>query len=355
MHDMSLSTNVREVLSNPKEVESRYKWRHRLRWREPERIQAIMEKTRGSWFYWLFIAGSVEDKLEQESIAKLKEKNGAQGVKVWDMARKDIEYNPFEPAPDRDLWKKDAMTNVAKFHQSDYDKKTFTDPLGVAVQQRLGIGLRFMDDHTRRLKKGEKPSARRLQARAAKSAVARVNNLYRERNEITAGIVENVKDPQERQKQIDQVRETVEEEVAYLAQRLTELIPTEVDPADGPGLKLQNYIPNSTFEVGGQKLKFTLPTDRSNTVEALLRQYTAKTGTTATENHPGSGESIEVIPLEDEEESGKDESSNIDDKNDTVQTDANRDEFVESYLKQKFGGKKDDDESDDDDSSIVYV
>ena len=76
MHDMSLATNVREVLSNPQEVESRYKWRYRLRWREPERIQSIMEKTAGNWFYWLVIAGSVEDKLERETIAKLKEKNG---------------------------------------------------------------------------------------------------------------------------------------------------------------------------------------------------------------------------------------------------------------------------------------
>lgn len=355
MHDMSLATNVREVLSNPKEVESRYKWRHRLRWREPERIQAIMERTTGSWFYWLVIAGSVEDKLEKESIAKLKEKNSAQGVKLWDMARADIESNPFAPVPDRDLWKKDAMANVAKFHQSDYDKKSFTDPLGVAVQQRLGIGLRFMDDHTRRLKKEEKVSTRRLQARAGKSAVARANDLYRERNEITAGIVENVKDPVERQKQIDQVREKVEEEVAYLAQRLTELIPTEADPSDGPGLKLQNYIPNSTMEVGGQKLKFILPSDRSNTVEALLRQFADKSGTTSADNHPGPGESIEVIPLEDEEESGKDD-SNTNDKNDTLQPDEKRDEFVESYLKQKFGGgKKNDDDSDDDDTGIVYV
>ena len=362
MHDLSLTTNVREVLSNPQEVENRYKWRYRLRWREPERISAIVDRTSGNWFYWMFIAGSVEDKLEREHAARLK-KDAARGRHIWDLARKDMELNPFAPQPDRDLWKKKAMENVAKFHQTDYDNKSFTDPLGVAVQQILGIGLSFMDDHTRRLKKGEMPSPRRLQARAAKSAIARVQNLYKERNQQTAEVMEKVKDPQKRQKQIDRIRERVDDEVASLAKRLSDLIPTETDPGDGPGLKFQNFIPNSTIKAGGRTLHVSLPTDRSIAVESLLRQYGDKSATgkgskegTEDNDHSDPSDAIEVVPLDDDSEAIIDDNNEIE----TQQPHQNRDEFMESYLKQKFGGNtnkggKDNDSDDDDDQDIVFV
>ena len=98
------------------------------------------------------------------------------------------------------------------------------DPLGVAVYRRLGVGLGFNFDHMRNLEKDEKPSIRRLQARAAKSAVQRVNELYDPKKIKEA--VKDISEPAERKKKAAEIRKQDEDEIKYLAKRLTELVPT---------------------------------------------------------------------------------------------------------------------------------
>jgi len=327
MHDMSLASNVREMHSDPQEVESRYKWRYRLRWREPERIHVVMDKIADNWAYWFFVKGSVEDKLEKEDAAQRKKELDNSSTKIWQLAEIDMELNPFAPQPNRDTWKEEAMERVAKIHQRDYDDKNFSDPLGVAVQQRLGIGLMFMQDHTRRLEPGEKPSARRLQARAAKSAVAHVSELYQQLNEKTAEIMQRIEDPTERQNEVDRIKQEVDNEVSALATRLSNLIPNEADPEDD-GLRFHNMFPNAL-----------LPSDRSVAVASLLRKYGKPTS---------SSEFAEAVLLDERNEESIPSDRETDEINDEGNSsDNSRDEYVEAYLKQKFGGNKKSDKDDD--------
>jgi hypothetical protein len=64
---------------------------------------------------------------------------------------KDLEENvrqldKLDPM-DSTRWKQDAMDNLAREHQRDYDNESYKDPLGVAIQQTFGIGLGFADGH----------------------------------------------------------------------------------------------------------------------------------------------------------------------------------------------------------------
>jgi hypothetical protein len=91
----------------------------------------------------------------------------------------------------------------------------------VAVYRALGIGLGFNFDHMRTLKDGEKPSLRRLQARAAKSAVRRLQELY--------GPQALEKASEERQKMREKRIREDEREVKYIAKRLSNLLPAGPD------------------------------------------------------------------------------------------------------------------------------
>jgi predicted nuclease with TOPRIM domain len=100
--------------------------------------------------------------------------------------------------------------------------------LGVAVYKAFGIGLGYNFDHMSELGEGEEPTPRRLQARAAKSAVRRYNELNdAEKNLVTK--MNESKDPNERehyQKLLEKSKKKFDKEIKYLAGRLKELIPT---------------------------------------------------------------------------------------------------------------------------------
>lgn len=154
-----------------------------------------------------------------------------EGLTVLQRVEKKLKANPDAPRRDSTRWKTNAMEKTAAKHKADYESGgAFEDSLGVGIQQAFGIGLGYQFDHMSKLKDGERPSARRLQARAAKSAIRRAQQIYdaqAARDELDS--IDNV---EERELKKAELRRAMEAEMAYLASQLSELIPT--------GLLLEN-------------------------------------------------------------------------------------------------------------------
>lgn len=100
------------------------------------------------------------------------------------------------------------------------------DPLGVAIQQTFGIGLAYDFDHMRPLDEGEKPTSRRLQARAAKSAVRRAQAIYESATEENQRI-NSIVDTDERERMRSRNEYRMEKELEYIRKQLTDLIPND--------------------------------------------------------------------------------------------------------------------------------
>jgi hypothetical protein len=95
------------------------------------------------------------------------------------------------------------------------------DPLGVAVYKTLGIGLGFNFDHMN--ESSDIPETRRLQARAAKSAVRRVQDLY----SMSAEVLKQLPDSEQKLQKTLDLKHQIEEETESLAKQLSELVPTD--------------------------------------------------------------------------------------------------------------------------------
>ena len=176
----------------------------------------------------VLLEGRVEDQMIMERRERLAENPMSDqqwrlSDRILDEVRQGITVTPA------DQWKKNAMDLLAQKHQMDYDLKQFEDPLGVAVQQTLGSGLGFNFDHDTPLKKGQTPSLRRLQARAAKSAIRRVQELYDA--DAAAKELAAIADPKERQARALKLRQETQQEIETLAQRLTDLVPSDNGPS----------------------------------------------------------------------------------------------------------------------------
>lgn len=89
------------------------------------------------------------------------------------------------------------------------------------------------------LKKDEIPSSRRLQARAAKSALKRVQQLYD--SETAKGILNSIQDSNERNVKAAELRNNVETEIQNLAQRLTDLVPNDLSLDNRYNTNIQQY------------------------------------------------------------------------------------------------------------------
>jgi hypothetical protein len=114
------------------------------------------------------------------------------------------------------------------------------------VQQTFGIGLGYQFDHWTELKDGERPSARRLQARAAKSAVKRAQEIY----DATAAQKEldSIKDPKERSRKQASMRRATEAEMAYIASTLSDLIPTDLGLDTKRQTKIQQFAKKRDYK-----------------------------------------------------------------------------------------------------------
>ena len=124
------------------------------------------------------------------------------------------------------------------------------DPLGVAVYRTLGIGLGYNFDHMRMLDEGEKPSTRRLQARAAKSAIIHMQKLLTNMTEELKGL-----SGQEKTARRNELNQIYEVEKKYFANRLKRLIPTDQttdfgnSTSIGQFYKPQKFIKTSSHEM----------------------------------------------------------------------------------------------------------
>lgn len=242
-HDISLANDfetVASILSDPVEMKKRLKHRYRLEWRKPERIFQTFSNWKSGFSYWLLFEGGVEDQLRKDFQANNRGEAHRQGLTVLQRVEQDQKDNPDSPRPSSTKWKARAMKKLAAKHERDYKKGTFDDPLGVAVQQTFGIGLGYNFDHMTELKSGETPSPRRLQARAAKSAIRRVQDIYNA--EAAREQLDSIKDPAERRKQSADLRQKAEEEITFLARRLSDLIPTDSTLDPGRPTQVKQFV-----------------------------------------------------------------------------------------------------------------
>jgi hypothetical protein len=117
--------------------------------------------------------------------------------------------------------------------------------LGIAIQQTFGIGLGFNFDHMSKLQKGEAPTTRRLQARAAKSALRRAQQLYD--TESAKEILDSIGNETERNIKAIELRNNVDAEIQQLAQRLTDLVPNDLSLDNRYNTNIQEFD-SSNFE-----------------------------------------------------------------------------------------------------------
>ena len=119
------------------------------------------------------------------------------------------------------------------------------------MQRTFGIGLGYQFEHMTDLKEGERPSARRLQARAAKSAIKRAQQIYNA--EATRLELNAINDPVERSRRQVAMRQASDAEMAHIAAALSNLIPTDSLLDTKRQTKIQrfkrNYKRSSSHEI----------------------------------------------------------------------------------------------------------
>lgn len=147
-------------------------------------------------------------------------------------------------------------------------------------------------------KEGLAPSTRRLQARAAKSAIRRVQEIYdpsAARNELEKIANDDTLSEEELRRRAAAMRQQAEEEVQFLADELTELIPTDrsldslgttrmqqyhVAPSDFTRKSNHEYVMTKK-NVGGDDMNAS---DDSDFVNAWWNQRSSQLGSTTDES-----------------------------------------------------------------------
>ena len=114
----------------------------------------------------------------------------------------------------------------------------------------MGIGLSFDFDHTTPLMKGEEPCVHRLRARAAKSAIKRINEIP---NEIEKK-VQNIDSLEEQVKEgIRLAEESNEFELRYLANELITSIPVDAPSPKGKDFDIETLARSDADNIFPEK------------------------------------------------------------------------------------------------------
>lgn len=163
--NVSLATSestAKILMQDPKAFQP--KLRYKLQWREPRRLLSSFRRLAREFTLFLFSGWGEDASIVQESTAK---------PHLLRVIAKEMDENPLYQKRNREDWIPNATRGISAIHAENYDRKTFEDPLGIALHQTFGIGLSFDFEHDSKVKEGEMPSVHRLRARAAKSAIKR--------------------------------------------------------------------------------------------------------------------------------------------------------------------------------------
>jgi hypothetical protein len=139
--------------------------------------------------------------------------------------------------------------------------------LGVAIHQTFGIGLGFNFDHMSTPEENELPTTRRLQARAAKSAIRRAQEIYDAAS--ARGALDAIEDPKERKRLAAKMRQEADNEIKYLATKLSELIPTDLSLDDGRHTRIQQYAPTDFTRTSSKEYNIRSNRDQSDAIKSL--------------------------------------------------------------------------------------
>ena len=236
-NNLSLAnTDLKYICEDPVALQKITKWRYRLDWRRPslglwKTVMSVFDDL----LYKMFFAGGVPDKFLESSKRQLQRDTKNLEEKVQELDHTD----PM----DSSKWKQEAMENLAREHQQDYDNGSYKDPLGVAIQQTFGVGLGFAAGHMDPLPPGADPSPRRLQARAAKSAILRLQDIYDAAIDLD---IDSIDDQDEILAIKAEIRRREEAEKSYLARQMTELIPL-VDDGDDDDPSSKIFLPKKSI------------------------------------------------------------------------------------------------------------
>jgi hypothetical protein len=182
------------------------------------------------------------------------------------------------------------------------------------VHQTFGIGLGYNFDHMSILEEKELASTRRLQARAAKSAIRRAQEIYGEAASARSAL-DAIEDPKERNRQAARMRREADDEIKHLATKLSELIPTDLSLDDGGQTKMQQFAPTDFVKTSSKEYNIRSNREQSDAIKSLTDDLK--------EESPG--DEIDYL-----NPSGKDRD----------------DGFAEEWLKRNQDGSSDDDDPD---------
>jgi hypothetical protein len=149
------------------------------------------------------------------------------------------------------------------------------DPLGIAVQQTLGIGLGFISNHMSTLNATETPSTRRLQARAAKSAIRRAQEIYNAAD--ARNLLDSIDDPMERDRRALELRQEADLEIQLIAKRLSDLIPTDFSLDDQEIRKMEQYTTTNFKRTSSNEYTMLSPRESNSVVDNLRKGQKPKT------------------------------------------------------------------------------
>ena len=305
-HNLPLTMDPEEFNLVARNDPHRFQWRCYLKWRDPTQ-QPSIGNLGMRLLYYLSVYKTVDERLKlgQDSIREeefrlygphilRRVENESIGVApTLSATREQMEASAIDPAvttalrsatdarsklswPDRSTWKSRAMEQIAQQHHLDYEQNIYDDPLGMAVYKTFGIGLGFRFDHMSELDGHDyQVSIRRLQARAAKSAVHRAQVLEKEvtrtQQAVTVAQINSTMTTTEREELIR--RATTTRDAAALEKQTMALMLTNFIPSNGivEGDVGQFSVPNESYGRGKFGKYGTSPV-----VQALLAEIRNK-------------------------------------------------------------------------------
>ena len=206
--------------------------------------------------------------------------------------------------------------------------------MGVAVYKSLGIGLGFNFDHMSELMPGEQPTTRRLQARAAKSAIHRVKELYNAEN--AQEVLSRISDPEEREQKKAELRRQTQKEIDLIATRLSDLIPTDMSLDVERKTAVQQFSDNSRDYERTSSNEFRLKSPRysSATVQDLLKHV-----------QPDEDDRVDYLNPSGESKEDRETFEQMSEEEEEA--------FIEAWLKQREAMKSADTVDDDEDENEI--